>query len=411
VRRRVDGEWWAVAAGVGLAAAGWAVHATMLAAAGALVAVTAGVLWVWQHECLTGVTYRRTLGQQRATFGESVSVDIELVNDKLLPLTWLHVEDEMPAVLTIQGGTVLPSSSGWRSELHMVVPMLPFQRLRRRLTVVCDHRGEHHFGPAELRSGNPVGYHEHVARVRGQVSLLVYPKVFRLAPPEIASRVPLGDHRARRSLAVDPNRVLGVRDYQPGDPLRHVDWRATARSTGLLVRVFEPANALRVAVFADLRVPSRQRPRVSTDLVEFTVAVTASLVSDLAGRGVATGLYSAGTVGGHPVARPPSRAPTALTSMLELLARISPYGQVSIAQLLAGEQTRLRGGTSVVVVASDFPDSTVLALAPLRGRVAVTALWIATDEGRPPPEGLVDTRWEVSYADDWKDRSVLELTA
>ena len=131
-------------------------------------------------------------------------MDIELVNDKLLPLTWLHVKDEMPAVLTIQGGTVLPSSSGWRSELHHLLPMLPFQRLRRHLTVVCDHRGEHHFGPAELRSGNPVGYHEHVARVRGQVSLLVYPKVFRLAPPEIASRVPLGDHRAGLSLATGP---------------------------------------------------------------------------------------------------------------------------------------------------------------------------------------------------------------
>ena len=50
-------------------------------------------------------------------------------------------------------------------------------------------------------------------------------------------------------------------------------------------------------------------------------------------------------------------------------------------------------------------------LASLGRRVAITALWIATDEGRPPPDGLVDTRWEVSYADDWKDRSVLELTA
>ena len=150
--RRVDGEWWVAVIGLGLAGVGWGVHATLLALAGMLGALRAMVLWVWQRHCLTGVTYRRTLRQHRATFGEEVILDVELVNDKLLPLTWLHVEDDVSRDLTIRGGTVLSSTSDLHRSLHHLLPMLPYQRVRRTLRVVCDQRGEHVFG----RRGAPL---------------------------------------------------------------------------------------------------------------------------------------------------------------------------------------------------------------------------------------------------------------
>jgi uncharacterized protein (DUF58 family) len=407
--RRVDGEAWVAAAGLGLAGVGWSLHATLLALAGTLAAMTALTLWIWQRQCLTGVTYRRTLRQHRATFGEEVPLDIELVNDKVLPLTWLHVEDEVPRDLTVRGGTIVFDRSGPHHELHYLLPMLPFQRVRRTLTVVCDRRGEHVFGPARLRSGDPVGLHERFAGMRDQEQLLVYPKVFRLGALPVASRVPLGDDRATLALVGDPSRTAGVREYRDGDPLRHIDWRATARGGSLLVRVFEPTAALRVAVFLDMRTPSVRAPGAGLDGLEFTVAVGASVVADLTGRGVATGLYCSGSVRGRSVAREPSSSPTALAAMLELLARASPHGPSSIAQLLAAEGARLRRGASVLVVAADYPEPTLVAIAGLRRRLPVTAVWVATGQGRPPPAELVDVRREVRYVDGWKQADVVDL--
>ncbi len=409
MRRRVDGEAWAAAAGLGLAGIGWSVHATLLALAGTLGAMTALTLWIWQRQCLTGVTYRRTLRQHRATFGEEVLLDIELVNDKVLPLTWLHVEDDVSRGLTVRGGTVVFDRSGPHQELHHLLPMLPFQRVRRTLTVACDQRGEHSFGPARIRSGDPVGLHERFASMRDQERLLVYPKLFRLGALPVASRVPLGDDRAALALVGDPSRTAGVREYRDGDPLRHIDWRATARGGSLLVRVFEPTAALRVAVFLDMRTPSVRAPGAGLDGLEFTVAVGASVVADLTGRGVATGLYCSGSVRGRSVAREPSSSPTALPAMLELLARASPHGPSSIAQLLAAEGARLRRGASVLVVAADYPEPTLVAIAGLRRRLPVTAVWVATGQGRPPPAGLVDIRREVTYADGWKQADVVDL--
>jgi uncharacterized protein (DUF58 family) len=409
VRRRIDGEWWAALAGLVLAGVGWGVHALSLALVGMLGALTAVVLWVWQHESLTAVTYRRTVGQARATFGEEVALDLEIVNDKLLPLTWLHIGDVVPRDLTISGGTMAMSRSDVRRELQQLLPMLPYQRVRRHLTIVCDRRGEHTFGPARLRSGNPIGYRQQFATVAERAELLVYPKVFRILSPPVASRVPLGDYRARSELLGDPSRPAGVREYRAGDPLRHIDWRATARGQGLLVRMFEPTSTLKVAVFADLRLPNFGRMGDDADQLEFAVAVAASVVADLVGRGVATGLYSSGTVKGHAVVREPTSAPGALAEMLELLARASPYGRTSIADLLIAEGGRLRRGASLVVMAADFPEPTLIALGELRRRLPVTAIWVAGDHGRPPPAGLVDVTREVTYRRDWKDQGILDM--
>jgi uncharacterized protein (DUF58 family) len=411
MQQKIDGEWQVAALGVALAIGGWWAQSVLLAMAGVVVALTAMVLWVTWHECLTGLSYRRSLAQHRANFGEEVALNVELVNDKLLPLTWLHVEDLMPMALTIRGGTVVSTRSERTRELQHVLPMLPYQRIRRHLVVVCDRRGVHVFGPASLRSGDPIGYRQRRGSVRSVEEILVYPKVFHLESTGIASRVPLGDHRSRLRLLGDPSRVAGVRDYRPGDPLRHVDWRATARSTSLLVREFEPTTAFRVATFVDFRVPQQGLDTLNPPELEFTVAVGASVISDLAARRVPVGLYSAANVEGRGIARPPTSSPAALPEMLELLARAWARPGASFARVLVEEGSRLGGGTTAVIVAADFPEPSLIAMAELHRRLSITAIWVNTGQGSPPPPELVDARLEARYDDDWQQQDSLELAA
>jgi uncharacterized protein (DUF58 family) len=408
VTRRLGAEVWVAAVFAALAGAGWWAHSVLLAASGMLGVASVIVLWIWQRECLTNVSYQRTLSHDRATFAEEITLGIEVVNDKLLPLTWLHIEDGVPQALPIRGGTVEDGASRRGAVLHLLLPMLPFARVRRRVVIACDRRGAFTFGPARLESGDPIGYARHFARDERVDRLLVYPKVFLLQPPGIASRLLLGDHRSPANPVGDPSRVAGVREYRAGDPLRHVDWRATARVGSPLVRVHEPTTALRVAVFADLREP-RSRPSSPLDLDEFVVAVTASVIAELAARKIGVGLYLTGKVEGRPVICPPTASPSALADMLELLAKVYSLGTVTLADLLAVEAGRLRGGTSVVVIAAHFPEPTVAAISELRRRLAVTSVWVGNDAGAPPPAGTVDTRGEVTYVDDWKQRATLEL--
>ena len=72
-----------------------AAPSTPLAIIGVLGALTTGAL-LRQRECLVGVTYRHKLSETRATFDGRVTLEIEIVNDKLLPLSWLRAEEVVP---------------------------------------------------------------------------------------------------------------------------------------------------------------------------------------------------------------------------------------------------------------------------------------------------------------------------
>ncbi|HUZ19999.1 MAG TPA: DUF58 domain-containing protein [Acidimicrobiales bacterium] len=409
--QELDAELRVLALFVVLAGVGWWLRSTPLAIIGSLAAVTTLALYVWQRDCLSGVSYRRVVGRERATFGEEVTLGIEIVNDKLLPLSWLHVEDEIPAALEIRGGTVVADDRALVSRLVDVLPLLPYQRVRRQLTISCSHRGDYLFGPARLSSGDPIGFRTRTGRIAGQHHLLVYPKVFALAPDGIASRMLIGDERTRTRLLEDPSRISGVREYRAGDALRSIDWRATARSTGLLVRQFEPTVSQRVALFLDLQVSGRGAFYFEPPALEFTIAVAASVLTELERRGVATGLFSSGTIAGRPLACPPSSSPAQLALMLESLARVTHFGSLEFAHLLAAESSRLRPGTSVVIVSADYPAETLEALGDLRRRHALSALWVANDHGAPPPREHVDALLTARYADDWQRRESLELAA
>jgi len=45
--------------------------------------------------------------------------------------------------------------------------------------------------------------------------------------------------------------IFGVREYRPGDPLRRIHWRSTARRGELIVREFEPPGVQHVGIFLD----------------------------------------------------------------------------------------------------------------------------------------------------------------
>ena len=89
----------------------------------------------------------------------------------------------------------------------------------------------------------------------------------------------------------------------------------------------------------------------------------------------------------------------------------TPWSPGTLAELLIGEAGRLRRGASVLVVANNFRPSLLVALAEVRRRLPVTALWVATEAGHGPPPGLADKVWEVTYASDWATRDALDLAA
>jgi uncharacterized protein (DUF58 family) len=106
----------------------------------------------------------------------------------------------------------------------------------------------------ELSTRFPFGFFRRRRRLRARnVDIIVYPKPEVISDelhllPMYAGRVPA----SRRGAGHD---LFSMRDYQPQDDLRHIDWKATARSRRLTVREFTSEDERRITIVLDTRLP------------------------------------------------------------------------------------------------------------------------------------------------------------
>jgi uncharacterized protein (DUF58 family) len=236
-----------------------------------------------------------------AFIGDRVTVTIEIVNQGRLPLAWAAVRERLPTALR----PVEPAS--WTISLG------PGARQRHQYTLVCARRGYYPIGPLTAAGGTPWEAERQEGVLAALIYFTVYPLIIPLDRLGLPSRLPLGARRSLNPLLPDPSRLSGIRDYQPGDRLRDVHWRATARTGHLQVKLYQPSQPLQVALFLDLDSHAydfRTRERAS----ELAIVVAASLAAHVVGERQAVGLYCNGRdplEASSPATPPPAEAPPA----------------------------------------------------------------------------------------------------
>jgi uncharacterized protein (DUF58 family) len=128
----------------------------------------------------------------------------------------------------------------------------------------------------ELSTRFPFGFFRRRRRLRARnVDIIVYPKPEVISDelhllPMYAGRMPA----MRRGAGHD---LFSMRDYQPQDDLRHIDWKATARSRKLTVREFTSEDERRITIVLDTRLPRNATGDLS-DRFERGVVQAASLI-------------------------------------------------------------------------------------------------------------------------------------
>ena len=163
-------------------------------------------------------------------------------------MIWVDIQDVFPGDLDLPGARLRGTAAEATREHRITTSLLPYQRVSWKYNLHCSSRGYHRIGPVRLRSGDIFGFTAAESQLTGTDHILVYPKVFDLRELVMLAEHPLGESKGARPIFRDPSRFLGLRDYQPTDPMKHIDWKATARKSQLQTKLFEPAVALEVII-------------------------------------------------------------------------------------------------------------------------------------------------------------------
>ena len=223
----------------------------------------------------------------------------------------LHVREVRPAVL---GGTQPPHS--------VTVP--PHAEMREAVSVHPVRRGREQAGSGfAVDSIGPLG----LGRRRGVITIPWDAAVY---PPLVTVRLRASVARAQRrhEQGITPLRWLGegrlfesLREWGPGDDLRHIDWKATARRGKVITRQYEAERRQHVLLVLDLgRLMTAEAAGVSR--LDYVVRAALELSYTAVQHDDNVGVMAFADGVQHFVA--PQRGRLALRRVLDVLARVEP---------------------------------------------------------------------------------------
>ena len=333
-------------------------------------ASTAGRLWA--RVSLEEVHFTRELSDRRLFVGETAELRLTLENRKGVPVPWLELREQLPRDLPLVGVKTAAGGSPGRSLLQRNTALGRHDRLEWPVTFRAVQRGYYRIGPTRLRSGDIFGFFDREQLVPEHPDrLVVYPHTYSMPELGLDSARPFGDLRGGNRIFEDPSRVVGVRDYQQGDPMKRIDWNATARLQRLQSRLYEPSRAQSIVVA--LNVGTFEHSWQGTDpvLLERGVSVSASVARWAAEADLAVGLIANGAFPGQgrPIRIGVGQHPDRLNRILEALAAVSAFTMTSLARELEGASTgALPAGSTLVLAAAVMPDELAATLLRLRAR-------------------------------------------
>jgi uncharacterized protein (DUF58 family) len=202
-----------------------------------------------------------------------------------------------------------------------------------------------------------------------QESLLVYPMMVEVrAFPSPLGWLSGGEALRRRTQQITAN-ASGVRDYEPGDPLKRIHWLSTARRNRFIVKEFELDPMAEIWIFLDayehVHVTAREKPiqinerdmwrtdykiPLPPSTEEYAVSIAASLARYFLQRGRVVGLVSAGY---SLNVLPAERGGRQLGKILETLALQRTQGKIPLQALVEAEVQSLPRGSTVVMITPD----------------------------------------------------------
>jgi len=310
----------------------------------------------------------------RAFQGDQVPVDVTVRNTGWLPVPWLEMHEALPVQL------IAPPFH------REVISLGPRERRRLRYTLNCRRRGYFAIGPLTMQTGDLLGIQRHGVAQAEPNFLTVYPRVVPLNKLGLPTRSPLVALPTGAHLFEDPARVMGVRDYQPGDSPRRIHWTATASTGRLLVKQYQPAIARETLICLDMDQNNYERGQRYT-ATELAIVIAASIASHVVTRedlpvGLATEARDPMLNDQARFLLPPRSERAYLMSLLEVLARIQVVPEASFVELLRRASLDLGWGATLAAITGRESEALYDTLAYLR-RAGFAVALILVQSARP----------------------------
>lgn len=211
-----------------------------------------------------------------------------------------------------------------------IFAVLGRQKITREIPLKCTRRGHYEIREAELATHSLL-YRKRLGKeLESNAAIYVYPRMANVSDIMPLCERMLGTLQCAKRLYEDPFAFRTIRDYTTDDPMKTINWKASAKTGTLMVNTFDSALSQKAMLFLDVEDSGILKYQ---DLVEESISIAASLARRLLRRGIEVGFcFNGSTAIGQESGFAPTNKKEMLIRMERMLAEYQsvngarPYG-------------------------------------------------------------------------------------
>lgn len=332
--------------------------------------------------------------------GEDANLTETIVNNKYLPLPVLEVGFDMSRFLAFRAeDNTTVSDMTYRRDIFTASVR---QRITRTLPFQAKKRGYYRIASTTVTSHDLLLSEKLVTHLPQATEFYVLPARLPVEQIRIPYSKIMGMLVSRRRVYDDPFEFAGIRDYRRTDPMKHINWKASARNGSLLVNLHESTLSQKVVLLLDCE--GAGSASVDT-LNEVSISIAAALAARMLQDGISVTILSNGAdvLTEKPLCTGElTGRSTALHVRRQLARLVCRKGLLPMETLLRGELERSGKENNLYVLISKEQKQHLLpALEALAG--GHEAVWILPeDRNMPERNKMTETsrhvdivRWSV----------------
>ena len=243
----------------------------------------------YRRHALDDLNLRVDFSKSVANYGEDIELIEVAENKKALPLPFIILKFETPREIRFYDTSIVTSSDyNYREDM---LTMKAYSKHTRRIKVKCRKRGYFVFPRVGITTADLFLMDHYTKEFENHSELVVLPEVISSDLIEMLMSVTMSEIQCPRSYLTDPFALAGIREYGPGDPMKSINWKASARTGELMVNQNASTCTKKVHVFVNLE---EYDPKGSKSLMERSISLAYSYLIRLAALGIPSSIYTNG---------------------------------------------------------------------------------------------------------------------
>ena len=240
----------------------------------------------WKKNLTADVAF--SVGEVRA--GEQLDIIETVANDKYMIIPAVQVKFSLSRHLVVEAGieNVTVTDQSYKYDTFSLGVR---QRIKRTIPIKKTKRGFYAISRVDVVSKGIFFRGHNVMSFPVNSQLHIYPTEFDVDFVKQASGKIYGEFASKIRVFDEPFSFRGIRDYDVNDPMNAVNWKATARTGGLMTNLRDYQSSFKVMLLLNLE---DSHPGTSEEIKEDCISIAAGVIRELLRLGIQVGLISNG---------------------------------------------------------------------------------------------------------------------